>query len=236
MVLINAGGYSNGTNAKAAGNKVYLSGGTFIAGTESTVNIYGGYAEESINSCATNNETYVYGNVDLSNVALYGGVATGSGTPTISDNTLIFGYKESSAFAYTPWAPDSYTIGSVKNFSTIRFDAAVWDKTITVNEFSNTSTDSTVTRVDATKVAFSVVDSLAKNDSYAMLKVIKFNSGSLALTSAKISESSTYTLGTTLQGSGTVSLSDSDDDNEYDTVTYTIGSIGPSGENSSDSG
>ena len=112
---------------------------------------------------------------------------------------MVFGYNN------TPWTPSSYTIGNVQNFSTIRFDNATWGKTITVHYFANQSTDSTVTKVDATNVAFSGVDSLSSGDSYDMLTIDEeLASGSLELTS----ENSTYTIGTTLEGTGKVSLSD----------------------------
>ena len=123
---------------------------------------------------------------------------------------MVFGYNN------TPWTPSSYTIGNVQNFSTIRFDNATWGKTITVHYFANQSTDSTVTKVDATNVAFSGVDSLSSGDSYDMLTIDEeLASGSLELTS----ENSTYTIGTTLEGTGKVSLSD-----DGKTVTYTVGS------------
>ena len=80
----------------------------------------------------------------------------------------------------------------------------------------------------ATKVAFSGVDVLAKGDSYDMLTIGSFTSGSIALAST----SSTYTLGTTLEGTGTASISDKNSDGDNDTVTYTIDSaesVVPSG-------
>ena len=112
--------------------------------------------------------------------------------------------------------PYRYSNINVKNFSTIRFDNATWGKTITVHYFANQSTDSTVTKVDATNVAFSGVDSLSSGDSYDMLTIDEeLASGSLELTS----ENSTYTIGTTLEGTGKVSLSD-----DGKTVTYTVDS------------
>ena len=198
-------------------NKVYLTGGTFNGNVE----VYGGYG----NTSASNNELYVAGSVNLDNTALYGG----QNASTMTGNRLIFGFEGKA------WTPDNYTIKSVNNFSTIRFDNATWGKTITITNFANASTDSTdptVTKIDATKVAFSGVDALSRGDSYDMLTIKTISSGSIELTST----SSTYTLGTTLQGTGTVSISDKTGDGNNDTVTYTINSdekVVPSGDSSS---
>ena len=201
-----SGGYSK--NGSANENIVTISGGTF----NGDVNVYGGYGDTS----ASNNKIYVAGNVNLDKASLYGGyIPEETETPNIiTGNMLIFGYDNKA------WTPSNYTINSVNNFSTIRFDNATWGKTITINTFSNASTDSTVTKIDAAKVAFSGVDVLAKGDHYDMLTIGTILSGSIALAST----SSTYTLGTTLEGTGTVSISDKNSDGKDDTVTYTIDS------------
>ena len=206
------GGYAETENSASSGdvtvtnNKVIIGSGTY------TGTIFGGSAISTAGSQVLkvqDNTVYLYGNADLSGAGIKGGEAEGAGTKTVSGNTLVFGYND------IPWSPSSYTIGNVQNFSTIRFDNATWGKTITVNYFANQSTDSTVTKVDATNVAFSGVDSLSSGDSYNMLTISELDSGSLELTS----ENSTYTIGTTLEGTGKVSLSD-----DGKTVTYTVDS------------
>ena len=210
------GGYANTENTASSGdvtvtnNKVIIGSGTY------TGTIYGGSAISTAGSQVLkvqDNTVYLYGNADLSGAGIKGGEAEGAGTKTVSGNTLVFGYND------IPWSPSSYTIGNVQNFSTIRFDNATWGKTITVYYFANHSTDSSVTKVDASKVAFSGVDSLSSGDSYDMLTIEELDSGSLALSS----ETSTYTIGTTLEGTGKVSLSE-----DGKTVTYTINSTGNS--------
>ena len=197
------GGYAEATGtATASENTVILGAGSYEM-------VYGGVASSTTSQIATavNNTIYLYGDADVSAAGLVGGYIGGSGT--LSGNTLVFGYNNQA------WAPSNYTIGNVQNFSTIRFDNATWGKTITVNYFANHSTDSSVTKVDASKVAFSGVDSLSSGDSYDMLTIEELNSGSLALSS----ETSTYTVGTTLEGTGKVSLSENGK-----TVTYTVDS------------
>ena len=208
------GGFASAEGvATASNNKVILGSGTYTY-------IFGGWANSYSNKQATisNNTVYLYGNADVSaaninagrsNILIGNSVADGA-TLNMTGNTLVFGYNN------TPWNPSSYTINSVGNFSTIRFDNVVWGKTITINTLSNASTDSTVTKVDASKVAFSGVDSLSSGDSYDMLTIGTFSGdSSIALTS----ENSTFTIGTTLEGTGKVSLSD-----DGKTVTYTVDS------------
>ncbi|WP_164954392.1 autotransporter domain-containing protein [Succinivibrio dextrinosolvens] len=206
------GGYAETENTASSGdvtvtnNKVIIGSGTY------TGTIFGGSAISTAGSQVLkvqDNTVYLYGNADLSGAGIKGGEAEGAGTKTVSGNMLVFGYNNQA------WAPSNYTIGNVQNFSTIRFDNATWGKTITVNYFANHSTDSSVTKVDASKVAFSGVDSLSSGDSYDMLTIGELDSGSLALSS----ETSTYTVGTTLEGTGKVSLSENGK-----TVTYTVDS------------
>jgi hypothetical protein len=203
------GGYAGGNGSStASNNKVILGSGTYSS------TIYGGWAYGQTQVNISNNTVYLYGDANVSAAGIYGGETNWYiNAVTLTGNTLVFGYNN------TPWTPSSYTIGNVQNFSTIRFDNVVWGKTITINFFANKSTDSTVTKIDATKVAFSGVDSLSSGDSYDMLTIEELDSGSLALSS----ETSTYTIGTTLEGTGKVSLSE-----DGKTVTYTINSTGNS--------
>ena len=207
------GGYAAGAGeATASNNKVILGAGSY------TGIVFGGYAcsySPSYNATVTGNTVYLYGDADVSAADIWGGISNLLGGSTvlagftldISGNTLVFGYNNQA------WAPSNYTIGKVQNFSTIRFDNATWGKTITVNSFANHSTDSSVTKVDASKVAFSGVDSLSSGDSYDMLTIEELDTGALGLTS----ENSAFTIGTTLEGTGKVSLSE-----DGKTVTYTV--------------
>jgi len=145
----------------------------------------------------------VHGNADLSQAYLYGGFATGDET---LNNTLVFGYNN------TAWTPSNYTILEATNFATIRFSNVTWGKTITIKTLISETPD-TPTYVDATKVAFSGISSLAAQDSYQMLKVEDLWDTSLKLTSEK----STFTVGTALESTGTVKLSE-----DGKSVTYTV--------------
>ena len=195
-------------------NNIFLEGGT-VSGT-----VKGGVAPTSIN-----NKIYVYGNANLSSAKLYG---NNSGTD-ITGNTLYFGSEDKS----TAWTPASYAIAEVHNFDKIAFNAAQWGKTITLNTLDNHSGQ--VTRVDASSVAFHADDLavLIPGAHYDMLKVNSFAHGSTIALSAT---ASTFTSGTTLQGTGTVSISDADHDNQNDTVTYTIDTTKTTGGDDTGSG
>ncbi len=136
-------------------------------------------------------------------------------------NKLVFG----DSATQSAWVPASRSILLVGGFNEIRFDQAVWGKTIAIQNFMGPGDGSGQTLVNASKVAFSGVDALAKGDSYKMLTLGTVHSGSIALSSTE----STYTLGTTLQGTGTVSLSE-----DGKTVTYTVASVDGGGSGGGD--
>jgi len=187
----------------ANNNEVYIKSGTY-KGT-----IYGGYVSTPNGSATANhNKIYVYGNADLSSATL-AGYSTGAAH---SGNTLYFGYNGSA------WTPDNYTIASVTNFDHIEFNAAKWGETITITNLQVTEDVS----VDASNVAFTAEVPPKVGDSYDMLKVTNIQNNGLALKDGSTSVTSTYTIGTTVQGTGTVSISKTNGNSKYNKVTYTI--------------
>lgn len=212
------GGYASTTyagTAKADNNEIHI-----LSGTYNNTQIWAGSASGTYASLTTGNKIYIYGDANLNQAVLAGGNAGSTG------NTLYFGQGS------TPWSPanSNYTIQSVANFSTIMFNAAVWDKTITIGTLFNSGSSVTV---DATNVAFTVEGggTLSEGDSYDMLKATTL-SGTDNTGFTLTSTSSTYTIGTNVQGNGTVSVSA-----DKRTVTYTIGGTGGnSGSGGSSSG
>ncbi|SKA56970.1 Autotransporter beta-domain-containing protein [Succinivibrio dextrinosolvens DSM 3072] len=201
------GGYAlSKIHATASDNKIIIGSGTF------TSEIIAGWTTTKLPSqkaTMSDNEVYLYGDADVSEADIYGAIRTGdadSGTTVMTGNTLIFGYNNS------PWAPANYTINSVNNFSTIRMDALTWGKTITINSLRNNSTDSTETKINAENVSFSAAESLSPGVSYDMLTVSNVAAGSSIGLS---SESSTFTIGSTLEGTASLKL-------QNNTVTYTV--------------
>lgn len=208
------GGYAIANNtATASNNKIIIGSGNFssaiVAGWTSTT-------EDSQQATMTGNEVYLYGDADVSGAEIYGGVRTvkdrldqiknPQNTTVITGNTLIFGYNN------TPWAPNNYTVGNIKNFSSIRLDTVTWGKTITISNLSNASTDSTITKINAENINFSGVEILSPGDSYDMLTVSNVAAeSSIGLSS----ESSTFTIGSTLEGTASLKL-------QNNTVTYTV--------------
>ncbi|WP_281071910.1 autotransporter domain-containing protein [Succinivibrio dextrinosolvens] len=209
------GGYAIAKNVVTANNnRIIIGSGNFssaiVAGWTSTTG-------DSQQATMTGNEVYLYGDADVSGAEIYGGVRTvkdrldqiqdlHNTTTVITGNTLIFGYNN------TPWAPNNYTVGNIKNFSSIRLDTVTWGKTITISNLSNASTDSTITKINAENINFSGVEILSPGDSYDMLTVSNVAAeSSIGLSS----ESSTFTIGSTLEGTASLKL-------QNNTVTYTV--------------
>lgn len=230
---------NNNEVSSASSNKVILGAGSYKA-------VVGGMVASDSNlgtSTALDNTVTVYGTADLSNALLVGGLALkGSGAantagnlntalaggnqngfvseidaigttqhPNVSfgtstGNTLIFGSSD----AQSAWTQD--TIKFAGFFNEIRFDQAVWDKTITIQNFMGAADGKGATTVSAPNVAFSGIDALSQGNSYEMLKIDTIHSGSIT-----VSSESNFTVGTSLQGTGTLSLSD-----DGKTVTYTV--------------
>lgn len=215
------GGYAlSKIHATASNNKVIIGSGKFeVSGALQEALIIAGWtstAADEQQATMCDNEVYLYGDADLSKVEIYGGVRTVPNsfnqnrdtlaTTVMTGNTLIFGYNN------TPWAPNNYTVGNIKNFSSIRLDTVTWGKTITISNLSNASTDSTITKIDAENINFSGVEILSPGDSYDILTVSNVAAGSSIGLS---SESSTFTIGSTLEGTASLKL-------QNNTVTYTV--------------
>lgn len=201
---------ANTTTITASNNKVIIGSGVFVDDA-TTHSIIAAYTSGYGNNEAIGNEVYLYGNANVESANIYGVYyykVSDSATTYFKDNSLVFGYNDS------PWEPENYTVGSVNNFSSIRMDTVNWGKTISITRLTNASTDSTVTKINAENVSFSGVEKLSPGDSYDMLTVSIVESGSIGLSS----DTSYYTLGSTLGGTASVELNGN-------TVTYTVNSI-----------
>ncbi len=117
-----------------------------------------------------------------------------------------------------------------------------WGKELVVTKLDNFEADNVID-VEIRSLHFTGVSSLAAGDNMILFKVQDLNGNTLSL----VSTSAPYTLGTVLQGTGTVSLAKSYDANTSDdSVKYTIatvsgsssgtGSGGSSSSGSSDTG
>ena len=162
-----------------------------------------------------NNSMYVYGQSDLSKAGLLLGLIDMDSieTKNISGNTLYFGYN-------SPWtSTGNYHVLLAGLFDEINLRNVVWGKTITIDHLYPSLNLSPVA-VNATEVAFSGVDFLHPGDSYNMLKVSYDED--LPATIALTSGSSTFTIGTAIEGKGEVSLLDADGDGTNDTVNYKV--------------
>ena len=203
------GGY--GKTTAASGNNVYLGGGTVIGGTTEDAatiegftlkdkGVYGGYSESGTTQ---NNSVTLYGTVNVSTADLYGGNREATG------NILhIGGVAEGAA---TPWAGGGNVANSISNFEKVSFDVVKWNTPALVvgdgiSNFSGT--------ISAENVVFTGTESLAKGDVMTLAKNLPMN--------AKAEVDSAFYIGTTTEGTGTVSL-----DNQG-SASYTVDSVSAS--------
>ena len=204
-------------------NRIYL--GSVYGTNDLTVSTAYLYRVHESMLTINNNALYVYGTSDLSNSKLYGVNFFDCANTAVqaSGNTLFFGYNG------TPWtSANNYSIGKVSGFNSITFNNAVFGKTISIADFagaiSSTGTYDGTTTVNASNIAFSATEPFGAGSSYKMLTVGNIQSGGIDLTST----SSTFTVGSAVEGNGKVSLEDNDGDGKNDTVVFTVSGSDPS--------
>ena len=200
------GGY--GKTTAANNNHVYIGGGT-VLGVDSTTTIdgftlkeggvYGGYSESGTTQ---NNSVTLYGTADVSMANLYGGNREATG------NILrIGGVAEGAAI---PWTGGGNEVNSISNFEKVSFDVVKWNTPALVvgggvSNFSGT--------ISAENVIFTGTESLAKGDVMTLAKNLPMN--------AKAEADSAFYIGTTTEGTGTVSL-------DSGNASYTVDSVSAS--------
>ncbi|MBQ9578222.1 MAG: hypothetical protein IJR28_01675 [Ottowia sp.] len=137
-----SGGYATTDSgaASATGNTVTINNGSF-----GSISVYGGYAETVSGTASVTDNTVVLGSSlgadTLANVVLYGGIArviaSGSGTATVSDNTLEVQGKNLSVRGFYNFASINFSLPN--DFSTsdtaliTRNTAGLMDVAITVS-------------------------------------------------------------------------------------------------------
>lgn len=218
------GGFAWANSRNYSTGSASASNNTIILGTGSYGAVYGGYVSGEVvtepsksyladNGTASYNTVYVYGSTDLSNTELYGGYVDNKvKNRVIEGNELVFGYNGLS------WLTADSSIYSVRNFSDIDIDSAVFGKTITIKNFSNDSTDSTTTVIDASYIAFDDLEDVPSSTSFNLLQLQNIESGAIDL----LTGDSYFSIGTALEGDGYVSLQDSDGDGKQDTVVFSV--------------
>lgn len=199
------GGHSSSSGGNATANIVTLSGGTITG-----LAIYGGY---SYDGNTTDNTINLYGTADISATSLYGG------NQNFTGNTLNIGDTASK----TPWTGGNQCVKNVANFENIHFNVVPWwEDTPTLKKPALTITDGTAsnlsnTKVDAATVYFKTASAIANGAKMTLLDASVIADDSKKLKATNITAESTFTVGTTLQGTGTLSL------DENGNVIYTVG-------------
>ncbi len=202
------GGYSEdryNEDAEVSLNTVQINANTAASGT--TLTVYGGGVADGTNDALADvsyNTVILTDELDLSNANLYG---TNAVTIT-GHNTLQFGTSDITFYS-------SNYINTVANFDIVKAVNVTWGNTIKILSFSNDYALNKTTTFEASQVAFAsneTTTALSVGDSYTMFTVNGASSHNITVTSA-----STYTVGTTLQGTGKLAF-----DETGENIVYTI--------------
>jgi len=190
------GGNTGGNDGTSSGDDDKSGSDNIINITNGTVqdNIYGGV---SSNGKTENNIVNLYGSADIAGANLIGGSNGYKG------NTLNIG----DAATKTPWTGGNQSVQNISNFERINFEVVPWNPnlpalTITDGSLSNLS----YTTVSAQNVYFTNVDVLSKWDKMTLLNAAAIQDAGRRLSAANVIPDSNYTVGTTGQGQGTLSL------------------------------
>ena len=192
-----------GWGANATQNSVTLSGGT-VSG-----NVYGGFGSGT----TTDNTINLYGGADISASSLYGG------NQGFSGNTLNIGDTATK----TAWTGGGQCVQNLANFENIHFNVVPWwEDTPTLKKPALTITDGLLsdlsnTKVSAATVYFKTASSISNNAKMTLLDASAITDAAKKLQSSNITTASTFTVGTTLTGTGTLSL------DANGNVIYTVG-------------
>ncbi|SDP38936.1 hypothetical protein [Selenomonas ruminantium] len=208
------------------GNTVNLSGGTILGNSVTdTTNevalslaggIYGGYVGDT-SGTVDNNTVNLYGTSDISSAALYG-----ANLSTATGNVLNIGFADSAANTFTPWTGGGQKVADIANFNTINFQTVPWSTTTPAVTISNgTNSNLANTKISAANVYFTGDTTLTTGSKMTLLDESKV-AADKQLQAGNLTTASTYTVGTGLQGSGTLSLDDTGN------VIYTVESVGVS--------
>ncbi len=191
------GAWTLEAGSSTSSNTVVISGGTIEK------KVYGGYVVnggEAINNIVTLN------GVELTGVGIYGGGKDdGQEGDVVTGNTLNLS--------------GANTARAVQNFATINIIGATWATpalTVTGDGIVQNA-DGTWADIDTRNIAFTGINALpAKGEHTILIKNSMTNYPTANIKSGK------FTVGTTLEGTGTASLADGDNDGEADDLIYTV--------------
>ena len=208
------------------GNTVNLSGGTVLGNSVTdTTNevalslvggIYGGYVGDT-SGTVDNNTVNLYGTADISTASLYG-----ANLSNATGNVLNIGFADSATNTFTPWTGGGQKVADIANFNTINFQTVPWSTTTPAVTISNgTNSNLANTKISAANVYFTGDTTLTTGSKMTLLDESKV-AADKQVQAGNLTTASTYTVGTGLQGSGTLSLDDTGN------VIYTVESVGVS--------
>ena len=202
------------------GNTVNLAGGKVLGNSVTdTTNevalslaggIYGGYVGDT-SGMVNDNTVNLYGMADISTASLYG-----ANLANATGNVLNIGFADSASNTYTPWTGGEQKVADIANFNTINFRTVTWNtSTPAVTITNGTNSNLANTKVSAANVYFTGNTELNKG-SRMMLLDERHVAKDKQVQTSNLTTTSNYTLGTGLQGTGSLSL------DEQGNILYTV--------------
>jgi len=200
IVTITGGEVLNGVYGAKAGSSATNNTITMSGGKVNNV-LYGGYAD-SATGITTGNTVTLYGTADVSNAGVFGGNGSDITGNVLNIGTIINDVAHS-------WSGGGQSVKNVANFETMNFVSVPWNKekaAVTISD--GTASDLSATKVNATTVHFTDTTSLKQGDTMTLLDEQKV-AVDKRVQAGNITKESEYTAGSTLKGTGILSMDDS---------------------------
>ena len=200
IVTITGGEVLSGVYGAKAGSSATNNTITMSGGKVNNV-LYGGYAD-SATGITTGNTVTLYGTADVSNAGVFGGNGSDITGNVLNIGTIINDVAHS-------WSGGGQSVKNVANFETMNFVSVPWNKekaAVTISD--GTASDLSATKVNATTVHFTDTTSLKQGDTMTLLDEQKV-AVDKRVQAGNITKESEYTAGSTLKGTGILSMDDS---------------------------
>ncbi|ORT98818.1 outer membrane autotransporter barrel domain protein [Anaerovibrio sp. JC8] len=200
IIIIIGGEVLDGVYGAKAGSSATNNTITMSGGKVNNV-LYGGYTE-SATGVTTGNTVKLYDAADVSNASVFGGNGSDITGNVLNIGTMINDVAHS-------WSGGGQSVKNIANFETMNYVAVPWSKdkaAVTISD--GTATDLSATKVSADKIHFTDTTALKDGDTMTLLDEQKV-SADKRVKDGNITKESEYTAGSTLKGTGVLSMDDS---------------------------
>ena len=200
IIIIIGGEVLNGVYGAKAGSSATNNTITMSGGKVNNV-LYGGYTE-SATGVTTGNTVNLYDTADVSNASVFGGNGSDITGNVLNIGTMINDVAHS-------WTGGGQSVKNIANFETMNYVAVPWSKdkaAVTISD--GTASNLSATKVNAADVHFTDTTSLKNGDTMTLLNEQKV-AADKRVQAGNITKESKYTAGSTLKGTGILSMDDS---------------------------